>query len=217
MPVEPVAAVQICRICTRGRRARPNPLRSSPPGSMRASKLIRQPSRGCSRSKAPALRKTPSASTTRRSTILHLAGAQAGVLNSVAADKAVRDQAQNEAQRVAMAGSALSLNRAVYEALAAISLDAAAPPPSTTSSAPSSATAWPASIRTRPPRDPSRPSTKRPPCSRSSSAATSRRAARPSGHARRARRPPRRLPRPPPARCHGHVTITTDPPDMHRS
>ncbi len=42
---------------------------------------------------------------------LSLAGAQAGILNSVAADKAVRDQAQMEAQRVAMAGSALSLNR----------------------------------------------------------------------------------------------------------
>ena len=38
---------------------------------------------------------------------LSLAGAQAGILNSVAADKAVRDQAQMEAQRVAMAGSAL--------------------------------------------------------------------------------------------------------------
>jgi thimet oligopeptidase len=36
---------------------------------------------------------------------LSLAGAQAGVLNSVAADKAVRDQAQIEAQRVAMARS----------------------------------------------------------------------------------------------------------------
>ena len=54
---------------------------------------------------------------------LNLAGAQAGVLNSVAADKAVRDQAQNEAQRVAMAGSALSLNRAVYDALSAIDLE----------------------------------------------------------------------------------------------
>ena len=58
---------------------------------------------------------------------LNLAGAQAGVLNSVAADKAVRDQAQQEAQRVAMAGSALSLNRAVYEALAAMALDGASP------------------------------------------------------------------------------------------
>jgi thimet oligopeptidase len=58
---------------------------------------------------------------------LNLAGAQAGVLNSVAADKAVRDQAQQEAQRVAQAGSALSLNRAVYEALAAIDLDGASP------------------------------------------------------------------------------------------
>jgi len=54
---------------------------------------------------------------------LNLAGAQAGVLNSVAAAREVRDQAQHEAQRVAMAGSALSLNRAVYEALAAIDLD----------------------------------------------------------------------------------------------
>jgi thimet oligopeptidase len=56
---------------------------------------------------------------------LALAGAQAGVLNSVAADKAVRDQAQAEAQRVAMTGSALSLNRQVYEALAAIDLEGA--------------------------------------------------------------------------------------------
>jgi len=56
---------------------------------------------------------------------LTLAGAQAGVLNSVAAEKAVRDQAQMEAQRVAMAGSALSLNRAVYDALAAIDLEGA--------------------------------------------------------------------------------------------
>jgi thimet oligopeptidase len=56
---------------------------------------------------------------------LSLAGAQAGVLNSVAADKAVRDQAQLEAQRVAQAASTLSLNREVYEALAAIHLDGA--------------------------------------------------------------------------------------------
>jgi Zn-dependent oligopeptidase len=54
---------------------------------------------------------------------LSLAGSQAGVLNSVAAEKAVRDQAQQEAQRVAMAGSALSLNRAVYDALAAMRID----------------------------------------------------------------------------------------------
>ena len=56
---------------------------------------------------------------------LALAGAQAGILNSVAPDKAVRDQAQMEAQRVAMAASALSLNRAVYDALVAIDLDGA--------------------------------------------------------------------------------------------
>ena len=59
---------------------------------------------------------------------LNLAGAQAGVLNSVAADKAVRDQAQTEAQRVAQAGSALSLNREVYEALSAIDLQGASAP-----------------------------------------------------------------------------------------
>ena len=58
---------------------------------------------------------------------LSLAGAQAGVLNSVAPEKSVRDQAQMEAQRVAMAGSALSLNRAVYDALAAMSLEGASP------------------------------------------------------------------------------------------
>ncbi len=58
---------------------------------------------------------------------LSLAGAQAGVLNSVAADKGVRDQAQEEAQRIAMAGSALSLNRPVYDALQAIDLAGASP------------------------------------------------------------------------------------------
>ncbi len=56
---------------------------------------------------------------------LNLAGAQAGILNSVAANSDVRDRAQQEAQRVAMAGSALSLNRPVYEALAAIDLEGA--------------------------------------------------------------------------------------------
>jgi thimet oligopeptidase len=56
---------------------------------------------------------------------LNLAGAQAGILNSVASEKAVRDQAQAEAQRVSAAGSALSLNREVYEALAAIDLTGA--------------------------------------------------------------------------------------------
>src|ERR1700739_4659408 len=58
---------------------------------------------------------------------LGLAGSQAGILNSVAAEKAVRDQAQLEAQRVAMAGSALSLNRGVYDALAAMNIDACNP------------------------------------------------------------------------------------------
>ena len=58
---------------------------------------------------------------------LSVAGAQAGVLNSVASDKGVRDQAQAEAQRVAQAASALSLNRAVYEALSAVDLEGASP------------------------------------------------------------------------------------------
>jgi thimet oligopeptidase len=56
---------------------------------------------------------------------LGMAGAQAGVLNSVAADKAVRDQAQEEAQRIAHAGTTLSLNREVYNALSAIDLTGA--------------------------------------------------------------------------------------------
>jgi len=56
---------------------------------------------------------------------LSLAGAQAGVLNSVASDKAVRDQAQDEAQRIAQAGTALSLNRDVYAALTAVDLTGA--------------------------------------------------------------------------------------------
>jgi thimet oligopeptidase len=56
---------------------------------------------------------------------LSLAGAQSGVLNSVAKEKAVRDQAQMEAQRVAMAGSALSLNRGVYDALVAMDISGA--------------------------------------------------------------------------------------------
>jgi thimet oligopeptidase len=58
---------------------------------------------------------------------LSLAGAQAGVLNSVASTTEVRDQAQAEAQRVAQAASALSLNRAVYEALTAMKLNEASP------------------------------------------------------------------------------------------
>jgi thimet oligopeptidase len=53
---------------------------------------------------------------------LSMAGAQAGVLNSVAPDKAVRDQAQLEAQRVALAATSLSLNREVYLALSQIDL-----------------------------------------------------------------------------------------------
>lgn len=54
---------------------------------------------------------------------LGLAGSQAGILNSVAADADVRDRAQAEAQRVAEAASSLGLNRAVYKALQAMDLN----------------------------------------------------------------------------------------------
>jgi thimet oligopeptidase len=43
----------------------------------------------------------------------------------VAADRGVRDQAQVEAQRVAVAGAALSLNREVFDALEAINVESA--------------------------------------------------------------------------------------------
>src|ERR1700722_19066455 len=59
---------------------------------------------------------------------LGMCGAQAGVVNSVAANKAVRDQAQDEAQRISQAGTALSLNRDVYLALSAIDLTGANEP-----------------------------------------------------------------------------------------
>ena len=112
---------------------------------------------------------------------LNLAGAQAGVLNSVAADKAVRDQAQQEAQRVAMAGSALSLNRAGLRGPCGHRPGRRKPgDQALSSSAPCSATGWPAWTRTRPPATACRRCTRRPRGSRSSSAATFRRAARPS-------------------------------------
>jgi thimet oligopeptidase len=58
---------------------------------------------------------------------LSLAGSQAGVLNTVATTKAVRDQAQQEAERVSEAVNALSLNQAVYQALSTIDLTGATP------------------------------------------------------------------------------------------
>jgi thimet oligopeptidase len=54
---------------------------------------------------------------------LNLAVAQAGVLDSVAADKELRDQAQAMAKQIAQAGTALSLNCAVYKALQAVKAD----------------------------------------------------------------------------------------------
>jgi thimet oligopeptidase len=58
---------------------------------------------------------------------LNLVGAQAGVLNSVAADKELRDAAEALAQQVAQVGTALSLNRAVYDALSAVNADKHSP------------------------------------------------------------------------------------------
>ncbi len=146
---------------------------------------------------------------------LSLAGAQAGVLNSVAAEKAVRDQAQLEAQRVAMAGSALSLNREVYDALSAISLEAPIRRQSTTWRRPCSATALPASTRTRPRATTSATCTRKPPASRSNSAAISRKAARQSRPLPRNSKvcPADYLARHP-ADASGTITLTTDPPDM---
>ena len=109
---------------------------------------------------------------------LGLAGAQAGVLNSVAADKGVRDQAQEEAQRIAMAGSALSLNRAVYEALAAMDLEGASPATRHYVERTLLGYRLAGVDRTRPPASGSRRCMRRPRGFRSSSAATSRRAAR---------------------------------------
>jgi len=56
---------------------------------------------------------------------LHLASSQVGLMKSVAEDKAVRDQAREEAQRVSMAWNKLGLNREVYDALAAVDLESA--------------------------------------------------------------------------------------------
>jgi thimet oligopeptidase len=109
---------------------------------------------------------------------LNLAGAQAGVLNSVAPDKAVRDQAQDEAQRVSMAGSALSLNRAVYDALSAINLDGASPATKHYVERTLLGYRLAGVDKDQATRDQIRRCTRRPPATRSSSAATSRKAAR---------------------------------------
>ncbi len=51
---------------------------------------------------------------------LNSAGAQSGVLNSVHPQKEIRDTAEAMTQKVSEAGTALSLNREVYEALSAM-------------------------------------------------------------------------------------------------
>ncbi len=128
MPAENPAAIAIATSTfTPGRRAEPLPPRPWPPGSAPVLRRTRRPWPPCWPWRARAPRENSLRLYDEAIEQLSLAGAQAGILNSVAADKAVRDQAQIEAQRVAMAGSALSLNRAVYEALAAIKLSGASP------------------------------------------------------------------------------------------
>src|SRR5690348_9304293 len=56
---------------------------------------------------------------------LSQAGSECGLLNSVHPAKPVRDKAQELAQRVAEAATALSLNQAVYKALTAVDVSAA--------------------------------------------------------------------------------------------
>ena len=51
---------------------------------------------------------------------LATAGSQVGLLNSVYPDKAIRDKAQDLAQKISQAAVQLALNRQVYDALAAI-------------------------------------------------------------------------------------------------
>ena len=95
---------------------------------------------------------------------LRMAGSQSGVMFMVHPLADVRDAAQQLSQVIGAEAVALSLNRDVYQALAALnaSLTEAPPPPtpprSTTSTAPSSATASPASTKTSPPATASAPS-----------------------------------------------------------
>jgi thimet oligopeptidase len=58
---------------------------------------------------------------------LNLAGSQVSLLKSVAPVDAVRAQALEEAQRIGSAWNRLGLNRAVYDALAAVHLEGASP------------------------------------------------------------------------------------------
>ncbi len=59
--------------------------------------------------------------------ILGATGSQLALLNSVHSDKGMRDVAQAQLQNVAQAGTALALNRDVYEALKAVLPDGADP------------------------------------------------------------------------------------------
>ena len=110
---------------------------------------------------------------------LSLAGEQAGLLNSVAASMAVRDQAQIETQRVAQAASALSLNRQVYEALVAIDLEGASPATKHYVERTLLGYRLAGVERTRPRAPVCNRSTNKPRASRSNSAATFRRAPKP--------------------------------------
>ncbi|MDQ1694504.1 MAG: thimet oligopeptidase [Acidobacteriaceae bacterium] len=59
--------------------------------------------------------------------VLSQAGSECGLLDSVYPSKPVRDKAQEMAQKVAEAATALSLNQAVYKALAAVDASKADP------------------------------------------------------------------------------------------
>ncbi len=56
---------------------------------------------------------------------LNAAGSQAGLMENVHPDSSVRDSAEKASQRVSAFSTALSLNRAVYDALAALDLGGA--------------------------------------------------------------------------------------------
>jgi thimet oligopeptidase len=57
--------------------------------------------------------------------VLSAAGSQLSLLNSVHPERAIRDTAQAELENISQAGVALSLNREMYQALSAMSLDGA--------------------------------------------------------------------------------------------
>ena len=93
MPAENPAAVA-SQDFTSGRRAEPLPPRPLPPGSAPVLRRTRQPWPPCWPWRASARPENSLRLYDEAIEQFSLAGAQAGMLNSVAADKDVRDQAQ---------------------------------------------------------------------------------------------------------------------------